>query len=409
MRSLKEAELKGKRVLIRVDFNVPMDKNNDIIDDTKMRAALPTIEYILNQGASLILLSHLGRPKGKPEAKYSLQKIAEHLAEIIGPCVSMASDCLGPDTRKRVEELQPGEVLVLENVRFHPGEEKNDPEFSRQLASLGDLFVNDAFGSAHRAHSSTAGIAEYLPCYAGFLMEKEVEMLEKVLEHPESPRMAILGGAKVSDKLGLIENLLNKMDIILIGGGMANTFLKALGKEIGKSICENDLLEQARQLAEKAAQKQVQLILPEDVVAAGEISADAASVTVSVDEVPDNMMILDIGPRTIEKFTAAIARARTIIWNGPLGVYEYPNFARGTEEITRALAKSSAVSVIGGGDSAVAVYNLGLEAQITHISTGGGATLEFLEGIKLPGVKACEESRPSPALSGAGSHQQASL
>ncbi|MEN6326217.1 MAG: phosphoglycerate kinase [Syntrophomonas sp.] len=409
MRSLKEAELKGKRVLIRVDFNIPMDKNNEIIDDTKMRAALPTIDYILNQGASLILLSHLGRPKGKPEAKYSLQKVAQHLAEIIGPKVSMASDCLGPDTRKKVEELKPGEVLVLENVRFHPGEEKNDPEFSRQLASLGDLFVNDAFGSAHRAHSSTAGIADYLPCYAGFLMEKEVEMLEKVLEHPESPRMAILGGAKVSDKLGLIENLLNKMDIILIGGGMANTFLKALGKEIGKSICENDLLEQARQLVEKAAQKKVQLMLPEDVVAAGEISGDAAAVTVSVNAVPDNMMILDIGPRTIEKFAAAIAKARTIVWNGPLGVYEYPNFARGTEEITRALAKSPAVSVIGGGDSAVVVYNLGLEAQITHISTGGGATLEFLEGIKLPGVKACEESSPSLALSAAGSHQEASL
>ncbi|MDD3267989.1 MAG: phosphoglycerate kinase [Syntrophomonadaceae bacterium] len=409
MRSLKEAELKGKKVLIRVDFNIPMDKDNEIIDDTKMRAALPTIDYILDKGASLILLSHLGRPKGKPEAKYSLQKVALRLAEIIGPRVSMASDCLGPDTLKKVEELKPGEVLVLENVRFHPGEEKNDPEFSRQLASLGDLFVNDAFGSAHRAHSSTAGIADYLPCYAGFLMEKEVEMLERVLEHPVSPRMAILGGAKVSDKLGLIENLLSKMDIILIGGGMANTFLKALGKEIGKSICENELLEQARQLVEKAAQKKVQLILPEDVVVAEEISADATAKNVNAEEVPDNMMILDIGPRTIEKFVAAIAQARTIIWNGPLGVYEYPSFARGTEEITKAIASSSAVSVIGGGDSAVVAYNLGLEAQITHISTGGGATLEFLEGIRLPGVKACEESRPSSALPGAGSHQEASL
>ncbi|MDD2619133.1 MAG: phosphoglycerate kinase [Syntrophomonadaceae bacterium] len=409
LRSLKEADLKGKKVLIRVDFNVPMDKNDEIIDDTKMRAALPTIDYILANGASLILLSHLGRPKGKPEAKYSLHKVAERLAEIIGPRVCMANDCLGPDTRKKVEELKAGEVLVLENVRFHSGEEKNDPEFSRQLASLGDLFVNDAFGSAHRAHSSTTGIAEYLPSYAGFLMEKEVEMLEKVLEHPESPRMAILGGAKVSDKLGLIENLLEKMDIILIGGGMANTFLKALGKGIGKSIFENELLEQARQLVEKAAQKNVRLMLPEDVAVAEEISADAAAINVSINEVPDNMMILDIGPITIAKFAAAIEKARTIIWNGPLGVYEYPSFARGTEEITKAIARSSAVSVIGGGDSAVVVYNLGLEKQITHISTGGGATLEFLEGIKLPGVNACEQSASSSVLPGSSIHQEVSL
>ncbi|MEN6349177.1 MAG: phosphoglycerate kinase [Syntrophomonas sp.] len=400
MRSIREAELKGKKILMRVDFNVPMDKNLEIIDDTKMQAALPTIEYILSQGGRLILMSHLGRPKGKPEEQYSLKKVALRLATLINKKVSIAPDCIGPETRAMADKLQPGEVLLLENVRFYPGEEKNDPEFSKQLASLGDIFVNDAFGSAHRAHSSTAGIADFIPSYAGFLMEKEVEMLENVLEHPESPRMAILGGAKVSDKLGLIANLLDKMDIILIGGGMANTFLKAQGKNIGKSIYEKDLVEEARQLLDKAQAKNVQLMLPQDVVVAEEIKAEAACQTVSVDNVPEGTMILDIGPRTIELFTQAVKKARTIVWNGPVGVYEYKNFARGTEEITRAIASSSAVSVIGGGDSAVVAHNLGLESQITHISTGGGATLEFLEGLKLPGVQACEDRRSSAISAG---------
>ena len=391
LRSLKELELKGQRVLMRVDFNVPTDKEGNIIDDTKMRAALPSIEHVLAQGGRLILMSHLGRPNGKIDEKYSLKNLASRLGQLLAAPVYMAHDCIGPEVAQAARGLQDGEVLLLENLRFHAEEEKNDPAFSRELASLGDIFVNDAFGTAHRAHSSTAGIADYLPCYAGFLMEKEVEMLEKVLENPQSPRMAIMGGAKVADKLGLIGNLLQKMDVILIGGGMANTFLKALGKTIGKSICEDNLLEQARGLVEEAEKKNVSLILPLDAVVAAELSAEAPGQIVDIDHVPAELMILDIGPQSIELFKKYIEKASTIVWNGPLGVYEYPNFARGTEEITRAIARSSAVSVIGGGDTAVIVHDMGLEEGITHISTGGGATLEFLEGIRLPGVAACQE------------------
>lgn len=391
MRTLRDAELKGKRVLVRVDFNVPRDKEGNIIDDVKMKAAFPTIEYLLKQGAKPILMSHLGRPKGKADEKFSLKKIADHLNNILNVRVTLANDCVGPEAEKAVQGIKPGDVLLLENVRFHPEEEKNDREFSRQLAALGDVFVNDAFGSAHRAHASTAGVADFLPTYAGFLLEKEAEMLRKVLESPECPRMAIMGGAKVADKLGLINNLMGKMDLILIGGGMANTFLKAQGKNIGKSICEEDLLQEARSLLDKAVDKKVQIILPVDVVAAREISAEAEAVVLNVEDVPDDMMILDIGPRSIEEFSQAISRANTIIWNGPMGVYEYSQFARGTEEITRAIASSAAVSVIGGGDTAVIVHNMGLEKEITHISTGGGATLEFLEGIVLPGVAVCEQ------------------
>lgn len=391
MRSLRDAELKGKRVLVRVDFNVPRDKEGNIIDDIKIRAALPTIEYLLKKGSKPILMSHLGRPKGKVDERFSLKKIAVHLNNILNARVDLAGDCIGPEVEKAVRTMQAGDVLLLENVRFHHEEEKNDREFSRQLAALGDLFVNDAFGSAHRAHASTAGIADFLPTYAGFLLEKEVEMLRNVLESPECPRMAIMGGAKVADKLGLIGNLMEKMDIILIGGGMANTFLKAQGKNIGQSICEENLLQEARNLLDKSVEKKVQLILPVDAVAAREMSSEAQALTLNIDDIPDDMMILDIGPRTIEEFSQAIGKANTIIWNGPMGVYEYPQFARGTEEITRAIARSSAVSVIGGGDTAVIVNNMGLEKEITHISTGGGATLEFLEGIVLPGVAVCEQ------------------
>ncbi|MGS0763372.1 phosphoglycerate kinase [Syntrophomonas curvata] len=389
MRNLRDAELDGKRVLMRVDFNVPMDKEGNILDDSKMRAALPSMEYILAHRGKLILMSHLGRPKGKPEEKYSLKGVAAHLNDLLQAPVSMAEDCVGKEVEERVEGLNPGEVLLLENLRFHSGEEENDAEFTQQLAALGDLYINDAFGTAHRAHASTAGIADHLPAYAGFLMEREVKMLSNVLNSPQSPRMAILGGAKVADKLGIIENLLEKMDVILIGGGMANTFIQAQGKNVGRSLLEKDLLTEALRLIEKAEQKKVKLLLPTDVVIAEEISTDAAAAVASVDEVPEHMMIVDIGPQTIEKYKEEIYKAKTIIWNGPMGVYEYEQFARGTREVTEAIANSTAVSVIGGGDSAVVAHDLGLENKITHISTGGGATLEFLEGIKLPGVVAC--------------------
>ena len=390
MRNLRDVELDGKRVLMRVDFNVPMDKQGNIMDDGKMRGALPTIKYVLAHNGKLILMSHLGRPKGKPDPKYSLKGLAPHLKDLLnGAAVSFAEDCIGSEVEEKVNNMKPGEVLLLENLRFRAGEEENDPDFSRQLATLGDIYINDAFGTAHRAHSSTVGVAEYLSAYAGFLMEAEVNMLKSVVESPERPRMAILGGAKVADKLGIIENLLEKMDIILIGGGMANTFLKAQGKNVGKSLLEQDLLSEASRLLDKAEQKKVRLLLPVDVVITDEISADAAAAVVGVDEVPDDMMIVDIGPRTIDIYREEIDQAKTIIWNGPMGVYEYEQFARGSKEITRAMANAAAVSVIGGGDSAVIAHDLMLEDKITHISTGGGATLEFLEGIKLPGVAAC--------------------
>ncbi len=390
MRSLRNLDIKGKRVLMRVDFNVPTDKENNILDDTKITAALPTIQYVLQEGGRLILMSHLGRPKGKRNGKYSLNKVADHLASLLNIPVIMADDCVGEEVQDKAQRLQDGQVLLLQNVRYYEAEEKNDPEFSRQLASLGDIFINDAFGTAHRAHSSTTGVADYLPAYAGFLMENEVAMLRKVLQDGEKPRMAILGGAKVADKLGLIHNLLEKMDTILIGGGMANTFLKAQGKNIGKSMCEDTLLEEARNLIETAKSKGVRLVLPQDVVVADEISAEAVAQIVNVDGVEDGKMILDIGPQTVEEFKNLIKEAQLVIWNGPLGVFEHEQFANGTRAITQALADSPATTVIGGGDTSVIVHDLGLEAGITHISTGGGATLEFLEGINLPGVAVCE-------------------
>lgn len=390
MRSVRDIDLKNKRILMRVDFNVPMDDEGKIIDDTKMTAALPTIDYVLEQGGSLVLMSHLGRPNGKPDPEFSLRAVAVHLSELLQRPVTMADDCIGPEVEKLALSLRPGEVLMLENVRFHPEEEKNDPEFSRALARLGEIYINDAFGSAHRAHASTAGVAAYLPAYAGLLLEKEVTMLKKVMNNPQSPRMAILGGAKIKDKLGLIRNLLKKMDILLVGGGIGSTFLCAKGVKVGKSICEQDLLREARELLELAAMSGKTILMPVDVVVAKEISAKATAKVVDIDAIPEDAMILDIGPKTLKGFTMAINRAKTIIWNGPVGVYEYPQFASGTTGIARAIAASQAISVIGGGDSAAAINQLGLEDQITHISTGGGATLEFLEGIELPGVKSCE-------------------
>lgn len=391
MRNLKDADLTGKRVLMRVDFNVPLDDEGNIIDDNKIKAALPTIEYIIKQGARLILMSHLGRPKGQRNEKYSLKVVSTRLKSLLDANVYMAPEAVGPQAEAAAAQLKPGEILLLENVRFYAGEEKNDPELSRQMAELGDIFVNDAFGSAHRAHSSTTGVGQLLPCYAGLLMEKEVSMLRKVLEYPEPPRMAILGGAKVADKIGLIENLLDKTAILLIGGGMANTFIKAQGKKIGMSKYEENVVDVAGQLLKKAAEKKVEFILPVDVVTADQLSETAEPVIVDVDHVGDDQMILDIGPKTIEIFKTAIKRAKTIIWNGPLGVYEFEQFANGTRQITQAMADSDAITVIGGGDTAAIVISMGLEKKITHISTGGGATLEFLEGITLPGVAVCEK------------------
>lgn len=388
MKSIRDLELKEKRVLMRVDFNVPMDKAGSIIDDARILAAVPTIRFIYEQGARLILMSHLGRPDGKRDEKYSLKTVARHLSQVLQKEVAMADDCIGPVVKAQIDKMQPGDILLLENVRFYPGEEENAPNFSRELAALGDIYVNDAFGTAHRAHASTSGIADFLPAYAGFLLEKEVTMLNKVLEHPECPRMAIMGGAKIKDKLGLIRNLLTKMDILLIGGGMANTFLKASGINIGKSISEDQLLTEAQNLLALAGEKKKKVLLPLDVIVASELSAEASGMIVDISQVPEDKMILDIGPKTREAFSAAIAKAHTIIWNGPVGVYEYEQFAKGTEAVAKAIAESNAVSVIGGGDSAAVVHKLGLENQITHISTGGGATLEFLEGIELPGVKA---------------------
>ncbi|MEA1962178.1 MAG: phosphoglycerate kinase [Bacillota bacterium] len=390
MRTIKDADISGKRVLIRVDFNVPMSEEGKITDDNRIQAALPTIQYVLQNGGKLILMSHMGRPKGKRSEKYSLLPIANHLSTILGREVKMAEDCIGPGVEKMVDQLNQGDILMLENVRFYPEEEKNDAAFARALASIGEIYVNDAFGTAHRAHASTAGVADYLPSYAGFLLENEVNMLRQVMELPQSPRMAILGGAKVKDKLGLIRNLLDKMDVLLLGGSMACTFLKAKGFNIGKSLCEDELMDEARKLMELAEEKGKKILLPSDAVVVSEFKADAAFEQVSVQQILDDQMIVDIGSSTVERFGKAIAEACTIIWNGPLGVYEFKNFARGTNEVAHAVARSNAVSVIGGGDTAAAFHTLGIEKEVTHISTGGGATLEFLEGMELPGVKSCE-------------------
>jgi phosphoglycerate kinase len=391
--TVKDLDLKGKRVFCRVDFNVPLDDSRNITDDTRIIAALPTIRHIIEKGGKLILASHLGRPKAQINPKFSLSPVASYLADLLGYKVTMAPDCIGPDVEKLVTGMQDGDVLLLENVRFHAGEEKNDPAFAAKLAALADVYVNDAFGTAHRAHASTEGVARILtPAAAGFLMEKELLYLGQALADPKRPFVAVLGGAKVSDKITVIENLLSKVDTLLIGGGMAYTFLKAQGIAVGNSLVEEDRIELAGKLIAKAADGGIRLLLPCDHVLASEFKAGAeATVSKGVD-IPAGMMALDIGPKSVAAYTAALEDAATVVWNGPMGVFEFEAFANGTMSVARVLADSDALSIIGGGDSVAAVNQAGLEDRMTHISTGGGASLEFLEGRALPGVTALTDN-----------------
>src|SRR5579883_316097 len=394
--TIRDSNVAGKRVLVRVDFNVPLDDAQRITDDTRIKAALPTIEYLLNNGAAVILMSHLGRPDGKVVEKMRLAPVAQRLSKLLHRPVQMATDSIGPEVEAQARALQPGQVLLLENLRFHKAEEKNEPDFAKQLASLGDLYVNDAFGTAHRAHASTEGVTRYLPGVAGFLMEKEINFLGSALEHPQHPFVAIIGGAKVSDKIAVLERLINLADAILIGGGMANTFLKAEGYEIGDSLFEESRLDVARDLLKKAQQRGISFVLPVDVVVADRFAADALHQVVTIDQVSPGWRILDIGPATIEKFEAVLDDAKTIVWNGTLGVAEMSAFAVGTYAITDILAqrtKAGATTIIGGGDSAAAVEKVHAADKMTHVSTGGGASLEFLEGRTLPGVAALQDRR----------------
>lgn len=386
-RTIKDINMAGKKVLIRVDFNVPLDENLNITDDTRMRMAAPTIKYIIDQGGKAIIMSHLGRPKGEVVAKYSLKSVVKHLSELLGKPVAFAEDCIGPKAEEVVNALKDGEVALLENLRFHKEEEKNNPEFAKALASLGDIFVSDAFGTAHRAHASTAGIADTLPAYAGFLMEKEVKYLGQVTTNPEHPMVAIMGGAKVSDKIQVIENLLEKVDTLLIGGGMAYTFRKAQGYKIGKSLCENDKLDLALSLIEKAKKLGKKLLFTEDTVATKDFASGVVSGTYKMGEIPDDEEGIDIGPETIKTFEAELKKAKTVLWNGPMGVFEKPAFANGTRKIAEILAGLDAVTVVGGGDSVAAIEQMGAADKVTHVSTGGGACLEFLEGKTLPGIE----------------------
>ncbi len=383
-KTVKDIDLKGKRVLMRVDFNVPM-QDGKVTDDKRIKASLPTIKYVLDQGASLILMSHLGRPKGGPDPEFSLRPAAEVLSSHLGIPVKMAPDTVGPEVEAMAKELKPGEVLMLENTRFHKGEEKNDLDLAKQMAALGDVYVNDAFGSAHRAHSSTEGVARFLPAVSGFLMEQELEYLGRAVANPEHPYIAILGGAKISDKILVVETLLTKADKLIIGGGMANTFLAAKGLNMQDSLVEKESLETAKSILEKSGDK---LILPVDAVIADKFDAEANTQVVEVDKIPAGWRMMDVGPKTLELYKQALNGAKLIVWNGPVGVFEMPKFAEGTFALAKLLAESGATTVIGGGDSASAVKKAGVAKQMTHVSTGGGASLEFLEGKELPGVAA---------------------
>ncbi|MCL2842357.1 MAG: phosphoglycerate kinase [Oscillospiraceae bacterium] len=391
-KTIRDMDMSGKKVLLRCDFNVPLDKQTgEITDDKRIVASLPTIRYLLDQGAALICCSHLGRPKGEWLPELSLAPVARRLSELLSVPVKMAKDVIGDDAKMLASELRGGEIMLLENLRYHKEETKNDPAFAKALADMADVFVSDAFGTVHRAHASTAGVADFLPAVSGFLVARELEMLGDSLSNPKRPFVAILGGAKVSDKLGVIQNLLEKADVLIIGGGMSYTFNKAQGGKVGKSLCEDEKLDYAREMMTLAEKKGVKLLIPSDALAAAEFAADATPVPCSAFDIPDDLMGLDIGKDSIELFTKEIANAGTVVWNGPMGVFEFPAFAAGTKAVAEALAKSDAVTIIGGGDSAAAVLQFGVADQMTHVSTGGGASLEFLEGKVLPGVACLED------------------
>lgn len=390
LRTLKTTDITGKRVLMRADFNVPL-KDGAITDDTRIRAALPSIQYVLDQGASLVLMSHLGRPKGEKKPEFSLKPVADRLAELVDAPVTMANDVVGSGVEAQARALQPGQILLLENVRFYKEETANEPAFAAKLAALGDVFVNDAFGTAHRAHASTEGVTHHLPSCAGFLIEKEISFFQPVLDAPEKPMVAVIGGAKVSSKIAVLESLLPNCASFIIGGGMAYTFLKAQGVEVGKSLVEEEYLDTARQFLSAASERGTEVILPLDHVVAAEFDAAATPESVDGRAIPADRMALDIGPRTIDAAAQAIATARTIVWNGPLGVFEFDNFAAGTKAVAEAIAASEGMTVVGGGDSVAAANKFGLADRLDHVSTGGGASLEFLEGKSLPGIVALQD------------------
>ncbi|MBU5294501.1 phosphoglycerate kinase [Anaerosalibacter bizertensis] len=392
-KTVEDLKVEGKRVLVRCDFNVPMDDDGKITDDTRIVSALPTINYLIENGGKVVLMSHLGRPKGEADPKYSLEPVANRLSELLNKEVTFAKDdkVISENVKEIVNNMNNGDVVLLENTRFRNEEKKNDEAFAKELASLGDLFVNDAFGTSHRSHASNVGVSSFLPSAVGFLVKKEIEVMGKALENPERPFVAILGGAKVSDKIGVIENLLEKVDTILIGGGMAYTFLKAKGYGIGTSLLEEDKLDLAGDLLKKADEKDVKILLPVDVVVAKEFKNDTEFKTVKIDSIPEDMMGLDIGTGTVKLFSEAIKDAKTVVWNGPMGVFEMENFKIGTEAVAKAMAETKAITIIGGGDSASAVEKAGFKDKMTHISTGGGASLEFLEGKELPGIAAISE------------------
>ena len=389
-KSVEDIDVSGKKVLVRCDFNVPM-KDGKITDETRINGALPTIKYLLSKNAAVILCSHMGRPKGEFNPAFSLAPVAKRLSELLGQEVVLAADVIGEDAKAKAAALKPGEVMMIENVRFHKEEEKNDPAFAKELASMAEIYVNDAFGTAHRAHASTAGVADYLPAVCGYLIQKEISVMGKALSDPARPFTAILGGAKVSDKIGVINNLIDKVDTLIIGGGMAYTFMRALGNTTGTSICEEDKLKLASDLMKKARAKGVSFLIPVDNIVAREYKEDADFMRIYSDAIPDGWMGLDIGPTTQELFTKTIAGSGTVIWNGPMGVSEWENFAAGTRAVAKAVAECGGISIIGGGDSAAAVEKLGYADKMTHISTGGGASLEFLEGLELPGIACLQD------------------
>ena len=391
-KTIEDIQVTGKKVLVRCDFNVPLDENKNITDENRIKGAMPTIRYLVDNGAKVILCSHLGRPKGEFNMKYSLAPVAVRLSQLLGKEVKLAKDVIGPDAHALADAMQDGDVILLEHVRFHKEEEKNDPEFAKELASLAEIFVNDAFGTAHRAHASTEGVSHYLsPSVAGYLIGKELSVMGGALENPERPFVAILGGAKVSDKIGVIENLIDKVDTLIIGGGMSYTFQVALGGKVGKSLLELDKVDLAKELLAKAEKKGVKLLLPVDNEAGNEFSNDTMHITVHSKEIPDDFEGMDIGPETRVIFANEIKYAKTVIWNGPMGVFEFDTFAEGTREIARACAECKGVTIVGGGDSAAAVTQMGFADKVTHVSTGGGASMEFLEGKELPGVACLDE------------------